>query len=357
MKSGVAIETKAITFVVQGRRRETFKGPASLRLLPHLEPLARIPGVVDHLATEVSAARSRQFGAVCLIDTPGLVDGAFQYPFDVDEALVWLGGSAADVVFVLLDPQGQALCARTMRVIEALDAVCPDKMHFFLSKCDTVADEHDRQKVLIQITQGLSQRIQNKNFDLIPMFVPIPGVNDSTGVPNRIEEACRLTDRAINATLQSALHSMEVDGETLARDIDEILATTGAATSANRRTVAASAAAYSLALVPLGLLAALGISMGRPMFTWLPAPMLEQADKLSIPEAWQATFAGVNALLVLVVLLYSRFAFSMRPVLSSAETARFKKCKARLDSRTRRVAKELYDAYFKATVSDTFEEQ
>lgn len=357
MKSGVAIETKNITFVVYGKRRETFKGPASLRLLPHLQDLTKISNTEHHLVTEVSASRSRQFGAVCLIDTPGLVDGAFQYPFEVNDALVWLATHAADVVFVLLDPQGQALCARTMNVIEAMDRVCSDKMHYFLSKSDTVANEDDRQKVLIQVTQGLSQRIQNKNFDIIPMYVPIKGVNDDAKVPNRIEEACKLTDRAINATLQTSLHRMEVDAETLTRDIDEILVQATAATSANRKALVGSAAFMSLTLVPIAMLLALGVSLGRPMFTWLPDQVLSQVDKLSIPDEWRASFAGVNLAVILVVWLYAKFAFRVRPSLTSAEVARFRKCRARLESRTKRVAKELYDEYFKTTVADNYEEQ
>ncbi len=48
-------------------------------------------GVMEYLSTEVSTSRSRRFNLVTFIDTPGLVDGDMNYPFDVNETLLWLG--------------------------------------------------------------------------------------------------------------------------------------------------------------------------------------------------------------------------------------------------------------------------
>jgi len=45
------------------------------------------------------------------------------------------------------DPIGQALCDRTMTVIERLNVDHATKMRYFLSKADTVPSERDRQKV------------------------------------------------------------------------------------------------------------------------------------------------------------------------------------------------------------------
>ena len=84
---------------------------------------------------------------------------------------MWLG-EQADLVFVFFDPIGQALCDRTMNVIEALNKTCGQKLHFFLSKADSIDDESDRQKVIVQITQNLTQRIGNRQFDLPTIFIP-----------------------------------------------------------------------------------------------------------------------------------------------------------------------------------------
>ena len=40
------------------------------------------------------------------LDSPGLVDGDMSYPFDVNEAILWLS-ELCDLVFVFFDPIGQ----------------------------------------------------------------------------------------------------------------------------------------------------------------------------------------------------------------------------------------------------------
>ena len=72
--------------------------------------------MVDYLSTEISTSKQKKFAFVTFIDTPGLVDGDMKYPFDVDEALGWLG-SRADLIFVFFDPLGQALCKRTLNIV------------------------------------------------------------------------------------------------------------------------------------------------------------------------------------------------------------------------------------------------
>ena len=44
------------------------------------------------------------------VDSPGLVDGDMNYPFDVDEAIRWLG-ELVDLIFVFFDPIGQVCSA------------------------------------------------------------------------------------------------------------------------------------------------------------------------------------------------------------------------------------------------------
>lgn len=102
------------------------------------------------------------------VDTPGLVDGDMVYPFDVNSAITWLGmslllerpseaarflsvfsfscaGEQADLIFVFFDPMGQALCKRTLNIVEKLSEKCGDKLMFYLSKADEAGSETDRQ--------------------------------------------------------------------------------------------------------------------------------------------------------------------------------------------------------------------
>lgn len=66
---------------------------------------------------------------VDFIDSPGLVDGDIMYPFDVNDAIVSFADSA-DLVFVFMDPMGQALCSRTMSVVKQLNARHFDKLKY-----------------------------------------------------------------------------------------------------------------------------------------------------------------------------------------------------------------------------------
>jgi len=48
-------------------------------------------GVTDYLTTEISTSKQKKFSLVTFVDTPGLVDGDMKCPFDVNQAILWLG--------------------------------------------------------------------------------------------------------------------------------------------------------------------------------------------------------------------------------------------------------------------------
>ena len=61
---------------------------------------------------------------------------------------VWaflLLGDIADLIFVFFDPIGQALCKRTLNLVEELSEKHGDRMRFYLSKADEAGHESDRQ--------------------------------------------------------------------------------------------------------------------------------------------------------------------------------------------------------------------
>jgi hypothetical protein len=77
-----------------------------MHLFPYFHPLGNIPGqlsffliflmksflgLLNYLTTEISSSKQKKFPLVSFIDTPGLVDGAMAYPFDVEQAILWLG--------------------------------------------------------------------------------------------------------------------------------------------------------------------------------------------------------------------------------------------------------------------------
>lgn len=103
---------------------------------------ACVPGVVDYLTTEISTSKQKRFSLVTFIDTPGLVDGDMQYPFDVNETITWLGDTS-DLVFVLFDPLGQALCKRTLNIVGTFTATL-SKTYCVLSKLSNWTNLEDQ---------------------------------------------------------------------------------------------------------------------------------------------------------------------------------------------------------------------
>ena len=77
-------------------------------------------------------------------------------------------------------------------------------------KADQVEKEHDRQRVLIQITQNLAGRIKNSHAFKLPTIY-LPRDDLAVPIPNAIEEVCEDVDKAIRLTVQKNLTTMKDD--------------------------------------------------------------------------------------------------------------------------------------------------
>jgi hypothetical protein len=69
----------------------------------------------------------------------------FDEEYDMKTFLCSFAGDLADLIFVFFDPIGQALCKRTLSIVEQLNEKHADRMRFFLSKADDAGPEGDRQ--------------------------------------------------------------------------------------------------------------------------------------------------------------------------------------------------------------------
>ncbi len=54
-------------------------------------------------------------------------------------------GELCDLILVFFDPMGQALCKRTLNIVEKLNEKQGDRLRFYLSKADEAGGEADRQ--------------------------------------------------------------------------------------------------------------------------------------------------------------------------------------------------------------------
>lgn len=232
-RTGVAIETQGFTLVTSGKKRESLLGNATVHLYPQLKSLVDVHGSLDYVSTEISTSKQKNFNLINFIDTPGLVDGDMKYPFDVNNAILWFG-DIADLIFVYFDPIGQALCKRTLNIVEKLNEDHGNKIHFFLSKADEAGSDTDRQKVLMQIVQELCKRpgLNKAGFEMLTIFIPTLQ-EKKTRCANQIEDVCKVVEKTIKQTIQNTLNSLEKDTDNIVEVINAKIKTDNETRSKN----------------------------------------------------------------------------------------------------------------------------
>jgi len=367
-KTGVAIETQGFTFITSGRKRESLTGNATLHLYPHFKPLSQISGVVDYLTTEITTSKAKKFPLVTFIDTPGLVDGEMAYPFDVNRAIHWLG-DLADLIFVFFDPIGQALCKRTLNIVEKLsERQSSDRIRFYLSKADEAGSESDRQRVLMQIVQEICRRpsLNKTCFDMPTIYIP-ENVSKPTRCANHIEDVGKEIEKTINLTVQNTLNSLERDCDQIAELVDVKLHTDDDHRSHNFRLKSRSILQMFFATgICLGFLFLFLLNLfssetlisilGTTAFGWVEKGLMPfRGIWLLVPSEYVLHFIAALFLFVVILMLVARWS------LNSAALATLDKRQKRalLDhkewalSNVKIRKQKLYGEYLQQSVSDS----
>jgi GTPase Era involved in 16S rRNA processing len=109
------------------------------------------PGLLNNLSIKTVPSKERNFQNIVFIDTPGLADGNLKYKFDVEAVYKWFA-KHCDIVFVFLDPIGQALCAKTNALVNELISQDCAEVRFIMTKGDMFRTDQDRAKCMCQIT-------------------------------------------------------------------------------------------------------------------------------------------------------------------------------------------------------------
>lgn len=362
-RTGVAIETQGFSFVTSGRRRESLTGNATLHLYPHFKPLQAMPGVIDYLSTEISTSKQKKFPLVTFVDSPGLVDGDMCYPFDVNESILWLA-ELCDMVFVFFDPIGQALCKRTLNIVEKISEKHSERMRFYLSKADEAGHESDRQRVMMQIVQELCKRpgLNRTGFDMPTIYVPNP--NKPVRCVNQIEEVCKDIEKTIQQTIQNTLNSLEKDCDHIGVLVDEAIARDNQDRSNNLKAYIKGGLLYLLFVtLPIALVLTLVLGLvgesfvvdllgkqGTELLTLYTAPV--RSFWFGLSPDYQMWGAGGLAIITLCLLFLARWTSRTMVTLSRRQK------RSLLDKQeyVRNVVKTkkagLYSEYLQQTVSD-----
>lgn len=362
-RTGVAIETQGFTFITSGRKRETLTGDATLHLYPHFKPLQSFQGVSEYLCTEISTSRQKKFSLVTFVDSPGLVDGDMKYPFDVNNALLWLG-ELCDLVLVFFDPMGQALCKRTLDIVEKINEKHGDKLRFYLSKADEAGGESDRQRVLMQIVQELCKRpgLNKCGFDMPTIYIPNP--NKPSRCINQVEDVCKTIEKTITQTVQTTLNTLGRDCQKLTESIEKALQEDDETVWRNRRSrVRGCLFGLSGFLLPLFLFAS-ALFGSIPQSVWaglLGASGVETLELYLSPfeTLWSLvpedyvlyTFLSL-ALLAFLFLLLAQRCFRTRPTLSKKQRRFLQDRQTYIGEVVAEKKKHLYEEYLKQSVGE-----
>ncbi|KAG8140367.1 hypothetical protein E2320_003063 [Naja naja] len=330
-RTGVAIETQGFTFITSGKKRESLTGNATLHLYPHFQILQNFKGVPEYLSTEICTSKQKQFPLITFLDTPGLVDGDMKYPFDVEGALIWFG-QLCDLILVFFDPMGQALCKRTLNIVEKINEEHGDKLHFYLSKADEAGSEGDRQP---------------------------------SRCVNHIEAVCHTIEKTISQTVQHTLNALERDCQLIEEATQRLLEDDNKAKKSNFNAFFRGLLLGIVGcLLPIFLLLALifGTTFTHQLWTLVLGEKQFQALELYtqpvvsiwrlVPEDQTLTvFFGLLFLSILFLLLAS-YTLRMKPTLS-------KQHKQQLEDRLNYVLDEvlakkrkLYEEYLRQSIGE-----
>ncbi|KAM9745290.1 uncharacterized protein ACNS7B_009705 [Menidia menidia] len=362
-RTGVAIETQGFSFVTNGRKRESLTGNATLHLYPHFKPLQEFKGVSEYLSTEICTSRQKRFSLVTFVDSPGLVDGDMKYPFDVDDVLLWLG-ELCELILVFFDPMGQALCKRTLNIVEKLNEKQGDRLRFYLSKADEAGGESDRQRVMMQIVQELCKRpgLNKCGFDMPTIYIPNP--NKPSRCINQIEDVCRTIEKTINQTVQTTLNSLERDCELVSEAITDTLGNDRLTSLTNRRSRCKSCFLTLLGFcVPLALLAFVALGslskellemvlgqQGTETLSLYLTPIVRIFNSLS--DEMKIYVSGGSVLLSFLLIIFARFSMGTKATLSGRQKRQLQEKLGYIQDVVKTKKKKLYEDYLRQSVND-----
>jgi GTP-binding protein EngB required for normal cell division len=217
-KVSTAIETTQITLITTGRKRQSFDGVSTIKLFPFLAPYQSVPNFVENLSTEMRLPVESRSSLVTFIDTPGLIPDCNRLPFDCPEVMLKLI-THAQLVFVFMDPIGQAFSAPLREFVQKAHPQYGPRMHFFLTKADMI-DEDERTRIVSSISQTLSATISKRTLDVRPFSLPGEsikgrGATEEDAHANALPHLCELVETAVNNTVQA-------NGSQLSQDLVKV---------------------------------------------------------------------------------------------------------------------------------------
>ncbi|KAK0068795.1 sarcalumenin [Biomphalaria pfeifferi] len=286
-----------------------------------------------------------------------------KYPFDVNKAITWLGDTA-DLIFVFFDPIGQALCKRTLQLVEQLNEKHAERIKFYLSKADEAGHESDRQRVMMQIVQELCKRpgLNRTGFDMPTIYVPSLNLKGSR-CANQIEEVCKEIEKTINQTIQNTLNSLERDCDQIYQLVEDKLRDDSLRSSRNMR-ARFQGFCYGLVgmIIPVLLLVTFLISSAHSTLNSLLGSNLMLTLDIylgSLSSLWRSVPKDYTSYVIffilgmaLVMLLVAKYSSRTVPTLSRKQKKKLNEISDYVLSTVKNKKQTLYQEYLRQSVAE-----
>jgi GTPase Era involved in 16S rRNA processing len=237
LKENIAMETAEVTFISQGKSKVEWQPEATKRHYPFLQitesdhrsaragEYRSLQKCFDkHVRTIVSTSHARLFPFIDLVDTPGMHDGkTLTLEYDVGNTIKYLA-DFADLVIVFLDPDKQALVKSTMECVSSLQERNCQKMHYFITRADTLNSADDRVRIVQQASSEITKIVKDTHrLKLFTMFIPGKTEAASKDRDNQIHELIDIMHKKAEAHVQDILCQLENDSNEVETECVRIL--------------------------------------------------------------------------------------------------------------------------------------
>lgn len=238
LKENIAMETAEVTFISQGKSKVEWQPEATKRHFPFLQitesdlssaradEYRSLQKCFDkHVRTIVSTSNDRLFPFIDLVDTPGMHDGkTLTLEYSVGNTIKYLA-DFADLVIVFLDPDKQALVKSTMECVSSLQERNCQKMHYFITRADTLNSADDRVRIVQQASSEITKIVKDTHrLKLFTMFIPGKTEAASKDRDNQIHELIDIMHKKAEAHVQDILGQVENDSNEVEAECARILA-------------------------------------------------------------------------------------------------------------------------------------
>jgi hypothetical protein len=131
----------------------------------------------------------------------------------------------ADLVLVFLDPDKQALVKSTMECVSSLQERNCQKMHYFITRADTLNSADDRVRIVQQASSEITKIVKDTHrLKLFTMFIPGKTEAASKDRDNQIHELIDIMHKKAEAHVQDILGQVENDSNEVEAECVRILA-------------------------------------------------------------------------------------------------------------------------------------